>query len=129
MAIHIIDEANRCLNCKKPKCMEGCPVHTPVPHIIQLFKEHQVMDAGRELFENNPMSLICSIVCNHEMQCAGHCVLGKKGSPVHFSSIETYISDMYLDRMKNHSFQISEKTSGTGNQNTTQYSHWHNPDH
>ena len=63
MAIHIIDEANRCLNCKKPKCMEGCPVHTPVPHIIQLFKEHQVMDAGRELFENNPMSLICSIVC------------------------------------------------------------------
>lgn len=51
MAIHIIDEANRCLNCKKPKCMEGCPVHTPVPHIIQLFKEHQVMDAGRELFE------------------------------------------------------------------------------
>ena len=169
MAIHIIDEANRCLNCKKPKCMEGCPVHTPVPHIIQLFKEHQVMDAGRELFENNPMSLICSIVCNHEMQCAGNCVLGKKGSPVHFSSIETYISDMYLDRMKvktaeqkkqnvavigagpagmtvadrrdytvrnsgvsaskNHSFQISEKTSGTGNQNTTQYSHWHNPDH
>ena len=58
------------------------------------------MDAGRELFENNPMSLICSIVCNHEMQCAGNCVLGKKGSPVHFSSIETYISDMYLDRMK-----------------------------
>lgn len=100
MAIHIIDEANRCLNCKKPKCMEGCPVYTPVPHIIQLFKEHQVMDAGRELFENNPMSLICSIVCNHEMQCAGNCVLGKKGSPVHFSSIETYISDMYLDRMK-----------------------------
>lgn len=78
MAIHIIDEANRCLNCKKPKCMEGCPVHTPVPHIIQLFKEHQVMDAGRELFENNPMSLICSIVCNHEMQCAGNCVLGKR---------------------------------------------------
>lgn len=44
------------------------------------------MDAGRELFENNPMSLICSIVCNHEMQCAGT-VFGKKGSPVHFSSI------------------------------------------
>ena len=42
MAIHIIDEANRCLNCKKPKCMEGCPVHTPVPHIIQLFKEHRL---------------------------------------------------------------------------------------
>ena len=100
MAIHIIDEANRCLNCKKPKCMEGCPVHTPIPHIIQMFKEHQVMDAGKELFQNNPMSVICSIVCDHEQQCAGHCVLGKKGNPVHFSSIENYISDTYLDRMK-----------------------------
>ena len=100
MSIHIIDEANRCLNCKKPKCMEGCPVHTPIPHIIQMFKEHQVMEAGQELFKNNPMSVICSIVCDHEQQCAGHCVLGKKGNPVHFSSIENYISDTYLDRMK-----------------------------
>lgn len=100
MAIHIIDEANRCLNCKKPRCMEGCPVHTPIPHIIQMFKEHQVMDAGKELFQNNPMSVICSIVCDHEQQCAGHCVLGRKGNPVHFSSIENYISDTYLDRMK-----------------------------
>lgn len=71
MAIHIIDEANRCLNCKKPRCMEGCPVHTPIPHIIQMFKEHKVMDAGAELFQNNPMSVICSIVCDHEQQCAG----------------------------------------------------------
>lgn len=106
MAIHIIDEANRCLNCKKPRCMEGCPVHTPIPHIIQRFKEHKVMDAGAELFQNNPMSVICSIVCDHEQQCAGHCVLGKKGNPVHFSSIENYISDTYLDRMK---LQIPEE--------------------
>lgn len=100
MALHIIDEANRCLNCKKPKCQEGCPVHTPIPHIIQLFKENRVMEAGEELFKNNPMSAICSVVCNHEMQCAGNCVLGKKGNPVHFSSIEQYISDTYLDRMQ-----------------------------
>lgn len=58
------------------------------------------MEAGEELFQNNPMSVICATVCNHEEQCAGHCVLGKKGNPVHFSSIENYISDMYLDRMK-----------------------------
>lgn len=100
MALHIIDEANRCLNCKNPKCQEGCPVHTPIPHIIQLFKENRVMEAGEELFKNNPMSAICSVVCNHEMQCAGNCVLGKKGNPVHFSSIEQYISDTYLDRMQ-----------------------------
>ena len=100
MSLHIIDEANRCLNCKKPMCQKGCPVHTPIPHSIQMFKENQVMDAGKELFENNPMSVICSIVCNHEQQCAGNCVLGRKGNPVHFSSIENYISDTYLDRME-----------------------------
>ncbi len=81
-------------------CQKGCPVHTPIPHIIQMFKENQVMEAGKELFENNPMSVICSIVCNHEQQCAGNCVLGRKGTPVHFSSIENYISDTYLDRME-----------------------------
>ena len=100
MGLHIIDEANRCLNCKKPMCQKGCPVHTPIPHIIQMFKENQVMEAGKELVENNPMSVICSIVCNHEQQCAGNCVLGRKGTPVHFSSIENYISDTYLDRME-----------------------------
>ena len=100
MALHIIDEANRCLNCKKPMCQQGCPVHTPIPHIIQMFKENRLMEAGEELFQNNPMSVICSIVCNHEHQCEGHCVLGRKGNPVHFSSIENYISDMYLERMK-----------------------------
>lgn len=100
MSVHIIDEANRCLNCKKPGCQQGCPVHTPIPQIIQMFKQNQVMEAGEKLFENNPMSVICSIVCNHEKQCAGSCVLGRKGNPVHFSSIETYISDTYLDRME-----------------------------
>lgn len=100
MAIHIIDEANRCLNCKKPMCRQGCPIHTSIPQIIQLFKEHKLMEAGEILFENNPMSAICSVVCNHEKQCEGNCVLGRKGNAVHFSSIENYISEMYLDRMQ-----------------------------
>ena len=100
MALHIINEANKCLGCKKPKCQEGCPVHTPIPEIIRLFKDNKIMEAGAILFENNPMSVICSIVCNHEQQCLGNCVLGKKENPVHFSYIENYISEMYLDRMK-----------------------------
>lgn len=99
MAIHIVTEAERCLNCKKPLCQQGCPVHTPIPQIIQLFKQGKVMEAGEILFQNNPMSAICSIVCNHEKQCAGNCIRGRKDTPVHFSSIENYISDMYLDRM------------------------------
>ncbi|MBQ9046650.1 MAG: NAD(P)-dependent oxidoreductase [Solobacterium sp.] len=100
MALHIVAEANRCLNCKKPMCQEGCPVHTPIPVIIQMFKENRLLEAGEMLFRNNPMSAVCSIVCNHEQQCAGHCIRGRKDSPVHFSSIENYISEMYLDRME-----------------------------
>ncbi len=99
MALHIVAEANRCLNCKKPRCQEGCPVHTPIPTVIQLFKENRLMEAGEMLFANNPMSAVCAIVCNHEKQCAGNCIRGIKDTPVHFSSIEEYISDMYLDRM------------------------------
>lgn len=100
MAVHVIDEANRCLNCKKPMCREGCPIHTSIPQMIQAFKENDLNTAGEMLFENNPLSVICSLVCNHEKQCEGHCVLGRKGQPVHISSIENYISDTIFDKME-----------------------------
>ncbi|MEG0565495.1 MAG: NAD(P)-dependent oxidoreductase [Hungatella sp.] len=100
MAVHVIDEANRCLNCKKPMCQEGCPIHTAIPQMIQAFKNGELNKAGELVFENNPMSVICSLVCNHEKQCEGHCVLGKKGQPVHISSIENYISNTCLDKME-----------------------------
>ena len=99
MAYHVMDEANRCLNCKKPMCMEGCPIHTPIPKVISLLKEGKIDDAGWMLFENNPLTTVCSIVCNHEKQCEGNCILGKKGSPVHFSAIENYISSTYSSKM------------------------------
>ena len=99
MAYHVMDEANRCLNCKKPMCMEGCPIHTPIPKVISLLKEGKIDEAGWMLFENNPLTTVCSIVCNHEKQCEGNCVLGRKGSPVHFSAIENYISSTYSSKM------------------------------
>lgn len=99
MALSITNEASRCLNCRKPRCMEACPVHTRIPEIIQIFKQNRLMEAGEILFDNNPMSLICAMVCNHGAQCTGHCVLGIKGNPVHFYEIEQFISDSYLDRM------------------------------
>ena len=95
----ITAEANRCLNCKKPRCMEGCPVHTPIPKVISLMKSGEVRKAGKILFANNPLSLVCAYVCPHENQCEGHCVLGIKGEPVHFSKIERYISNLYLDAL------------------------------
>lgn len=102
MAIHVVNEARRCLHCQKPQCREGCPIHTPIPDMIQMFLSSQLDEAGQMLFENNPLSVVCSLVCDHEKQCEGHCVRGIKGEPVHISSIENYISDSYLDRVQLH---------------------------
>ena len=99
MALHVMDEANRCLGCKVPQCQKGCPINTPIPEIIRLLKDNQLDEAGRILFENNPLTTVCSLICNHEKQCEGHCVLGKKGAPVHFSTIENYISSAYAPKM------------------------------
>ena len=100
MATHVVDEAKRCLNCKKPQCREGCPIHTPIPQMIGAFLAGNLNDAGEMLFQNNPLSLVCSLICNQENQCEGHCILNRKGSPVHISSIENYISDTYFDKLK-----------------------------
>lgn len=100
MAINVISEAKRCLNCKKPMCREGCPINTPIPTMIHTFLEGDINTAGKMLFDNNPLSMICSLICNHENQCQGHCVLNHKGAPVHISSIENYISDNYFDKLK-----------------------------
>ena len=99
MALHVMEEANRCLGCKVPQCQKGCPIKTPIPEVIKLLKEHKLDEAGWMLFENNPLTTVCSLICNHENQCEGHCVLGKKGAPVHFSVIEQYISSTYASKM------------------------------
>ena len=100
MGLHVIDEAKRCLNCKKPRCQEGCPIHTPIPVMIQMLLQGEMPEAAEMVFANNPLCVICSLVCDHEKQCEGHCVKGIKGEPVHISSIENYISDTCFDRMK-----------------------------
>ena len=88
MPVHVINEANRCLQCKNPRCrMLGCPIQTNIPEVVRLFKENRMMEAAE------------SLVCNHENQCEGHCVRGIKGEPVHFSSIENYISDSCFERL------------------------------
>lgn len=99
MAIHVLDEAKRCLNCKVPQCQKGCPIHTPIPRVIQMMLNGNLDEAGWTLFENNPLTTVCSLICNHENQCEGHCVLGRKGAPVHFSTIENYISSTYSSKM------------------------------
>lgn len=68
--------------------------------MIQMLLQGEMPEAAEMVFANNPLSVICSLVCDHEKQCEGHCVKGIKGEPVHISSIENYISDTCFDRMK-----------------------------
>ena len=100
MTLHVVHEAKRCINCKKPLCKEGCPVHTPIPEMITALLEKNINEAGKMLFENNPLSIVCSLVCNHENQCEGHCILSKKGMPVQISNIEHFISENYFDKIQ-----------------------------
>ncbi|MCW4024493.1 MAG: FAD-dependent oxidoreductase [Candidatus Bathyarchaeota archaeon] len=93
----IKSEAERCLKCKVPGCSKGCPVLTPIPQVMNLFLEGKLKEAGELLFNNNPLSAITSIVCPHDKNCKGHCILSKKGQPIEFYKIEQYISRFYLE--------------------------------
>lgn len=94
---HIINSAQTCLDCKKPKCQIGCPANTPIAEMIRLFLSGDIKEAGEKVFDNNPLSIICSLVCPHEKHCEGHCVLNKKSTPVNVGGIENYISTYYMN--------------------------------
>ena len=90
-------EASRCLLCKKPKCaQEGCPVHTPVPECMSLYREGRIDEAGALLFRNNPLSAVTSQVCDWQKFCYGHCVLNVKKQAVRWYEIEQELSSRYL---------------------------------
>lgn len=93
-------EADRCLLCKNARCKANCPISTEIPEVVKLFKEGKIMEAGEILFNNNPLSAVCAIVCPHEDQCKGNCIRGIKSEPVSFCEIEEYISREYLYQMK-----------------------------
>ena len=94
-------EAQRCLLCKKPKCaLEGCPVHTPVPECMLLYRQGKLDEAGEMLFRNNPLTAVTSQVCDWKQFCYGHCVLNVKLVPVRWYEIEQEISTAYLSQCK-----------------------------
>ena len=94
------EEVSRCLLCKKPRCRVNCPVDTPIPEIIELYKSGKIEEAGEILFNNNPLSATCGVICPHEKQCLGNCIKGIKDKPVKFHELEAYISGEYLKNAK-----------------------------
>lgn len=88
----ILNEANRCLNCKNPSCVKGCPMQTSIPQFILEIKQENLKKAYEILQENNIMSDVCSNVCPFEEYCIGHCIKGNKGEPVNISKLEKYVN-------------------------------------
>jgi len=88
-----IKEAQRCLQCKKPACIAGCPVEVDIPGFIQFVKQSEFTKAIRRIWERNSLPAVCGRVCPQEIQCEGLCVLGKKGKPVAIGNLERFAAD------------------------------------
>jgi glutamate synthase (NADPH/NADH) small chain len=88
-----IKEAQRCLQCKKPNCVAGCPVEIDIPGFIQLIKEEKFTDSIRNVWQKNSLPAVCGRVCPQEIQCEGLCIVGKKGEPVAIGNLERFVAD------------------------------------
>jgi glutamate synthase (NADPH/NADH) small chain len=88
-----IAEAKRCLQCKKPLCVDGCPVNVKIPGFIRCIAESRFIDAARMLKETNTLPAICGRVCPQEEQCEIRCILGKKGDPIAVGNLERFAAD------------------------------------
>ncbi len=86
-------EAGRCLKCKKPKCVQGCPVNVPIPGFIALVQEGRILEAARLLKTTNALPAVCGRVCPQEEQCEAKCILGVKRDPVAIGRLERYVAD------------------------------------
>ena len=86
-------EAERCLQCKKPSCIEGCPVAVDIPGFINLIKAGEFTASIRKIWERNSLPAVCGRVCPQEIQCEEKCILGKKGEPVAIGNLERFVAD------------------------------------
>jgi glutamate synthase (NADPH/NADH) small chain len=89
-------EADRCLQCPKPRCVQGCPVEVPIPDFIKLIKDKDYLAASLKIKEKNSLPAVCGRVCPQEDQCQEMCVLGKKGAPISIGRLERFASDYEL---------------------------------
>ena len=88
-----MEEAARCIQCKKPKCIGGCPVGIDIPAFIGLIAEGKFLDAAYKLKEKNCLPAVCGRVCPQEEQCEQVCLVGKKGDPVSIGTLERFAAD------------------------------------
>ena len=87
-------EAQRCLQCKNPSCVKGCPVSVDIPGFIKYVKEGEFTKAIRHIWNKNSLPAVCGRVCPQELQCEGNCILAKKGQPVAIGNLERFVADL-----------------------------------
>ena len=104
-------EASRCIQCKKPFCVQGCPVEIDIPGFIALIAEGKFLESARKLKEKNVLPAICGRVCPQEEQCEMKCVLGKKFEPVAIGRLERFVADYERNEGE---IQIPEVAAPTG---------------
>ena len=88
-----VEESQRCLGCKKPKCVEGCPVSINIPAFIEAVKEEKFEEAFKVISESSSLPAVCGRVCPQESQCEGKCIRGIKGDPVSIGKLERFVAD------------------------------------
>ncbi len=106
-----IQEASRCLGCKNPQCIKGCPVDVDIPSFIELIKTGGFVEAAAKIKETNALPAICGRVCPQENQCQKHCVLGVRSEPVAIGRLERFAAD-YERRHGHLSKPVKNKKNG-----------------
>lgn len=86
-------EAERCLQCRNPRCVVGCPVSVQIPDFIRLLKENKYVEAGLKIKQDNSLPMVCGRVCPQTDQCEGSCILLKKGEPIAIGALERFAAD------------------------------------
>jgi len=106
-----VAEASRCIQCKSPSCVEGCPVRVDIPGFISKIKDNDFTGAISKIWERNGLPAVCGRVCPQEAQCEGKCILGKKGDPVAIGNLERFAADF---ERANRKAPVPEKAPSTG---------------
>ena len=105
-----IEEANRCLGCKNPKCVEGCPVNVRIPEFIKKVQEGDFKAAYEIITSTNALPALSGRVCPQETQCEAKCVRGIKGEPVAIGRLERFVADWYRENIN----AMPEKVASNG---------------
>lgn len=103
-----LQEASRCLNCKIPKCVEGCPVNIMIPNFIKAIKDGDLKQAYEIISESSSLPAVCGRVCPQEKQCESKCVKGIKGDAISIGSLERYVADQAILNNFNSAKQVEK---------------------